>query len=79
MKALKSTSVQVLIVGGLLCCGIYQFTDTTVTMIFATAFTTIVAGRKGRDLIQSNKGMYYEDGKLHNAKTVSNLGYKNDK
>lgn len=76
MKALKSTSVQTLIIGAIICSGIYQFTDTTVTMIFATAFTTIIAGRKGRDIIQSSKGMYYEDGKLHNAKIESKVGYK---
>lgn len=60
MEALKSTSIHILIIGALICIGMYQFTDSTVTMVFATAFTAIVSGRKVRDVVQSSKGLYYD-------------------
>jgi hypothetical protein len=69
MEAIKSTSMHVLIIGAVVCSFMYRFTDSAVTMIFATAFTVIVTGRKGRDLINSNKGLYYDkdDSKLKKA------------
>lgn len=60
MDALKSTSVHILLIGAIVCSVMYRFTDSTITLVFATAFAAIVAGRKGRDMIQSSKGTYYD-------------------
>ena len=60
MEALRSTSIHVLLIGAIVCSIMFRFTDSTVTLIFASAFAAIVAGRKGRDMIQSSKGTYYD-------------------
>ena len=68
MKALKSSSVQTLIIGCILCTVMAKITDDiTIPTIFAGAFTAIVAGRKTRDVVQSSKGQYYDGDKLKNA------------
>jgi hypothetical protein len=60
MEALKSTSIHILLIGAIVCSIMYRFTDSTITLIFATAFAAIVAGRKGRDMIQGSKSTYYD-------------------
>lgn len=70
MKALKSISVQILIIGAIICAAMYKFiNEVTIPTIFATGFTTLVAGRKVRDAIQSSKGQYFDEDahKLKNA------------
>lgn len=63
MKALNSLSVQILIVGGILCMGMYwvMSKELTIPTIFATAFSALVVGNKVRSNIQSSKGQYYDD------------------
>lgn len=71
MKALKSDSVQTLIIGIVLCSLMYKFTDEiTLPTIFASAFTALVVGNKVRSNIQSSKGQYYdkEENKLKEVK-----------
>lgn len=70
MKALKSTSVQTLMIGSILCSGMYFFTDeVSLPTIFAGGFVAIATGRQIRNGIQANKGQYFDGEKL---KTVNN-------
>lgn len=79
-KVFKSQSVQILLLGAIVCtlmaaalmfiANKFEFdAPMSVVTVFAGAFTTIVVGRKGRDLIQSNRGIYYdeEEQKLKNV------------
>jgi len=69
VKALKSTSVQTLIIGSILCSGMYFFTDeVSLPTIFAGGFVAIATGRQIRNGIQANKGQYFDqgEGKLKN-------------
>ena len=62
-KALNSLSVQILIIGALVCTGMYWGVnkDTTLVTIFASGFTGLVIGRKVRDGIQASNNVYYDD------------------
>jgi len=78
MKALKSISVQILLIG-MLACTIqviiimyfgkrWQYDAGTVLALaqlvggtFAGGFSGLVIARKGRDMVQSNKGQYFDE------------------
>ena len=68
MKAIKSQSVQTLLIG-FFTCGLmaylsslldFEISDTVISL-FAGGFVALVTGNKVRDSVQANKGLYYHE------------------
>ena len=78
MKAIRSLSVQILIIGMVACTlqivaimyfgKKWSYDNATVLAlaqivggVFASGFSGLVIARKGRDMVQSNKGQYFDE------------------
>lgn len=72
MKALKSNSVQILLIGSVVCMvmgGVFMllqaYTDVeapmTAVSLIGGGFLTLIGGNKLRESVQSNKGQYYDE------------------
>ncbi len=63
MKALKSQSVQTLIIASAICTGMYwgMGKELTIPTIIASAFSALVVGNKVRNITDSTNGQYYDE------------------
>lgn len=91
-KALKSQSVQILIIGAIVCTamsivlmlvGYWLDFDGILTVIqivvgtIAGGFAVLIGGRKGRDMLQARNGHYFDEGEQRLKDVNSNYNNEN--